>query len=269
MDKRVVEGGRERKPRRSRRELLAGAAGAIGVLGAEAIAKAAPAVAADGAPMLQGVDNGPAVARTSILTNNWTEFAVLADSSGGAYGSLGVWGHGKVQGVVGEANPGNGGTGVYGIGDGFGQGVLGKGGLSGGVGVQGNAGNSGDGVLGYASSGNGVHGIAQGSGGVGVLAENTAGGTALHATGTAKFDSLIQASRSGTVIIPSGQKIVTVTPPGGLTSASLVMALMQNVAGGVVVKAAIPNPSAGTFQIVLNKAPLSPATAKVAWFVVN
>ena len=70
-------------------------------------------------------------------------------------------------------------------------------------------------------------------------------------------------------MIPSGSKTATVTPPGGLTSASLVMALMQNVTGGVMVKAAVPNPGAGTFKISLNKAPLSPAAATVAWFVVN
>jgi hypothetical protein len=76
-------------------------------------------------------------------------------------------------------------------------------------------------------------------------------------------------SRSGAVTIASGQTKATVTPPGGLSAAALVLALMQNVAGGVTVKAAIPNPSAGTFQIVLNKAPTAPATAKVAWFVIN
>jgi hypothetical protein len=60
-----------------------------------------------------------------------------------------------------------------------------------------------------------------------------------------------------------------VTPPGGLSASALVLALMQNVTGGVMVKAAVPNPGAGTVQITLNKAPLSPATATVAWFVVN
>jgi hypothetical protein len=108
-----------------------------------------------------------------------------------------------------------------------------------------------------------------------VLAENTAGGAALKAsgssefTGAAQFDSLIEAARSGTVVIPSGQTKATVTPPGGLSSSALVLAVMQNVAGAVMVKAAVPNPGAGSFQIVLNKAPTSPATATVAWFVVN
>ena len=44
---------------------------------------------------------------------------------------------------------------------------------------------------------------------------------------------------------------------------------MQNVAGGVLVKAAVPDPANGKFTVFLNKAPASPATATVAWFVVN
>jgi hypothetical protein len=76
-------------------------------------------------------------------------------------------------------------------------------------------------------------------------------------------------ARSGTVVIASGVRTATITPAGGLSTAALVLALMQNVAGGVMVKAAVPDSAAGTFQIVLNKAPLSPATATVAWFVVN
>jgi hypothetical protein len=34
-----------------------------------------------------------------------------------------------------------------------------------------------------------------------------------------------------------------------------------------MVKAAVPNPGAGTFQITLNKAPLSPATATATFMV--
>jgi hypothetical protein len=44
---------------------------------------------------------------------------------------------------------------------------------------------------------------------------------------------------------------------------------MQNVAGSVAVKAAIPNPGAGNFQVVLTKAPGVGQQAIVAWFVVN
>jgi hypothetical protein len=126
----------------------------------------------------------------------------------------------------------------------------------------------GDGVKGT-SAGNGVRGVASAAGGVGVLAENTAGGLALHASGSAQFDAKVSFARSGMVVIPSGVKTATVTPPGGVSASTLVLALMQNTAGGVMVKAAVPNPGAGSFQIVLNKAPLSPATATVAWFIVN
>jgi hypothetical protein len=55
----------------------------------------------------------------------------------------------------------------------------------------------------------------------------------------------------------------------GLTPASLVLALMQNVTGKVWVKAAVPDLAAGQFTVFLNKPPLAPDTATVAWFVVN
>jgi hypothetical protein len=131
-------------------------------------------------------------------------------------------------------------------------------------GVWGEALGGGAGVTGSTTSASepGVSGVNHGNG-PGVLAQNDGGGSALQVNGPSLF------SRSGVVTIPSGQTKATVTPPGGLSAAALVLALMQNSAGGVFVKAAIPNPGAGTFQIVLNNAPVSPATAKVAWFVVN
>jgi len=47
------------------------------------------------------------------------------------------------------------------------------------------------------------------------------------------------------------------------------LATMQNVAGGVLVKAVVPNPASSSFTVNLNKAPVAPATATVGWFVVN
>jgi len=70
------------------------------------------------------------------------------------------------------------------------------------------------------------------------------------------------------VTIPSGSKKATVTGVP-LTPSSLILALMQNVAGPVMVKAAVPDLGARQFTIFLNRAPTSPATATVAWFVVN
>jgi len=121
--------------------------------------------------------------------------------------------------------------------------------------------NNGEGVVGVGPV-SGVHGTCEISSGVGVLAENLSGGMALLVSGPAAF------SRSGTVVIPSGSKSAVV-PAAALSAASLVLALMQNVAGGVAVKAAVPDPANSKFTVFLNKAPASPATATVAWFVVN
>jgi hypothetical protein len=129
-------------------------------------------------------------------------------------------------------------------------------------------------------TGSGVEGVNT-STGPGVTASNIGSGPALQVygpsdlngsstfNGPSSFNGTTAFSRSGKVTIPSGAKTATVTPPGGLGSSALVLAVMQNVAGGVMVKAVVPSPGAGTFQVVLNKAPLSPATAIVAWFIVN
>jgi hypothetical protein len=96
-----------------------------------------------------------------------------------------------------------------------------------------------------------------------VLAEaNGAGNKALQVNGRAVF------SRSGTAVIASGLKSVTVPLPG-LTAASLVLAVLMNVTGAVVVQAVVPDVAGGTFTVFVNKPPKAPATATVAWFVVN
>src|SRR2546428_231176 len=77
-------------------------------------------------------------------------------------------------------------------------------------------------------SGIGVSGHSATATGTGMLADNTGGGNALRVSGPSLF------SRSGTVVIPFGQTKATVAPPGGLTASALVLALMQNVTGGVM-----------------------------------
>ncbi len=149
----------------------------------------------------------------------------------------------------------NNGLGVRGFGAGTATGVVGVGGATDGTGVEGFGGGNGIGVHGFSSLA-----------GVGVLAQNrAASGKALQVDGTDVF------SRSGSVMIAFPNKTATVAAPGGLTSSSLVLATVQDTTG-VFVKAAVPNPGAGTLKIVLNKAPgttLNPKTATVAWFVVN
>jgi hypothetical protein len=93
---------------------------------------------------------------------------------------------------------------------------------------------NGAGVLGTGFHGPAVHGRAGLAGAIGVLAENTAGGTAFKATGPASF------SRSGVLTIPAGSSAVTKTGVT-LTTASLVLATLQQNRPGVFVQAAVPN----------------------------
>jgi hypothetical protein len=169
-------------------------------------------------------------------------------------------------GVVGFGGGGNG-TGVEILGQGVagfggasnGTGVAGTGGGNG-AGVSGTGGGTGDGVQGTASTGNGMHGTATTAGGVGVLAENTAGGTALKTTGPAVF------SRSGLLTIAAGSAKGTVTGVA-LSSASLVLATLQQDKTGLYVRSAVPNVAGSSFTINLSKAVTASIT--VAWFVVN
>jgi len=129
-----------------------------------------------------------------------------------------------------------------------------------GIGVSGAGGGTGDGVLGQAGAGSGVHGKATAAAGVGVLAENTAGGTALKATGPAVF------SRSGLLTVAAGSAKGTVTGVA-LTAASLVLATLQQDKTGLYVRSAVPNVAGSSFTINLSKSVTASIT--VAWFVVN
>jgi hypothetical protein len=131
---------------------------------------------------------------------------------------------------------------------------------SAGSGVRGENVNGGTGVTGVATS------KAKGGGGTGVHAVASGLGTALRVDGRAVF------SRSGDVVIKSPAASATVTVPGGLSSTSLVLAVLQTAIPGVFVTSAVPNPSTGKVTIHLNKAPgtgKGGGNAKVAWFVVN
>jgi hypothetical protein len=267
---------------RPRRELLAVAAAALGVLTAETVASATPAQATQGSAVIEGQDNTGATSRTGVFTTGNTEFGILADPNTSGNGSLGVYGHGQTAGVLGEA-AGNGigvvgtgggigagvegiggspdGNGVVGQGSGAGQGLLGIGG-SGGEGVRGVGGGSANGVTGIGgiTGGNGVDGRAVSAAGAGVLAENTAGGNALRVAGPAAF------SRSGILTVAAGSSSATKTGVP-LTSASLVLATLQQNLAGVYVRSAVPNVAGSSFTIHLSKAVT--VSTRVAWFVVN
>jgi hypothetical protein len=73
-------------------------------------------------------------------------------------------------------------------------------------------------------------------------------------------------SRSGVVTVAAGKSSVTQTAVA-LTSASLVLATLQQNLSGVYVRAAVPNIAGKSFTVYLNKTVTAPA--KVAWFIVN
>jgi hypothetical protein len=171
--------------------------------------------------------------------------------TGGGQYATGVQGDGGASGigVAGTGGPGNGNVGVCGTGN-----------LDNGIGVWGIGQGAGAGVLGTGFHGPAVHGRADFADAIGMLAENTAGGVALKATGPASF------SRSGVLTVPAGKSTVTKTGVA-LTSASLVLATLQQDRAGVWVRSAVPDVAASSFTIHLSKAVSS--STKVAWFVLN
>jgi hypothetical protein len=273
-------------PRRSRRRLLAGAAAGLGVLTAEALARPAPASAADGDPVILGQLNTE-TGGTSITnsTSGATAFDCTAIGSGNA-----VVGNSETgDGVQGFTNSGNGvtgesvsGRGVYGqsgnTGSSFGSisnGVHGVTDSATGVGVLGENADGGtavggisttsDGVGGTSTSGTGAHGVS--STGIGVLGECPSG-TGVRATGKTALS--VQGptvfSRSGTLTVAAGASSATKTGVT-LTAASLVLATLQQDRAGVWVRSAVPNVAASSFTVHLSKA--VSASTGVAWFILN
>jgi hypothetical protein len=171
--------------------------------------------------------------------------------TGGGQFATGVQGDGGASGI---GVAGNGGAGNGNVG------VLGAGNVDNGIGVWGTGQGTGAGVLGTCINGPAVHGKADSATAIGMLAENTAGGVAFQASGTARF------SRSGVLVVRAGNPAVTKTGVA-LTAGSLVLAALQENRAGVFIQSAVPDVAASSFTIHLNK----PVTAdtKVAWFIVN
>jgi hypothetical protein len=196
------------------------------------------------------------------LWGNGSLFGVRGSGGTGVYGTgatNGVEGHGPT-GVYGSGMTGNGvwgetgasaASGVYGQNDSTGYGVFGSGGIGlGGVGTTIGAYGEND------STGYGVEGTS--ANGTGVLADS-ANGTALDVRGRSTFTT------AGDAVIASGQKKVTVTLTG-VTATDFVLATVQG-SGSFYVKNA--SAAAGKFTIYINKAPISPATVIVAYFVIS
>jgi hypothetical protein len=265
--------------KRSRRELLSGvAAGAAGAIGAVALTRPTTTHADNGNAVILGFLNSETDVTIISNTSGVTAFYALTNGSNpGVFGSSfsGEGVYGQSGNVVGTASS----SGVHGVtniassaavwgenlgavahGAGLGgNGVYGSTDSTGASGVYGHNAGTGYGVAGRAENGTGM--LGDSANGTGVVA-NSASGTALSVSGKAKFN------RSGVVSIAHPALSATVTVPGGLSSTSVVLAVMQNAVAGVWVVSAVPNTSTGKATISLNKTPAS-GSAKVAWFVVN
>jgi hypothetical protein len=95
----------------------------------------------------------------------------------------------------------------------------------------------------------------------GVWAGAEAGRTALQVFGRAKF------SRSGRTSFSAGNSQKSVTVPGGVSSNSFALAVLNNSRAGIWVRAVVPNPSTDRITIYLNK-PVSSVT-QCAWIVLS
>jgi hypothetical protein len=251
----------EETQRLSRRALLA--AGAAGVAAAAAQAVTPSAGRAADAPVLLGVENN-ATSPTSIRNPNGDAVVGGTDSThagvygfttnGGGWGvfgsnhnsncwggigtgNQGVFGHGgdNHDGVWGRTN-GSGKSGVYGLSDNqSGCGVLGR---NRPADTQGRLGDSDYGVFGWAPNQR----------------------TALGVSGKASF------SRSGVLTIPKNAQYAKVADVA-LTSASFVIATLNQYRSGVWIAAAVPNVAADSITIYLNKK--ATAATRVAWLVLE
>ena len=95
----------------------------MGLVAAETVARATPAQANNGDPVLQGVTNGSPTTVTLLQASGGKASVGLADPTAG----VGVSGLGSAAGVTGRATSGSNGDGVQGQGDGSGSGVKGTG----------------------------------------------------------------------------------------------------------------------------------------------
>jgi hypothetical protein len=193
----------------------------------------------------------------SVFTAGIGVGGITADPNG--FGVLGENASGGGVGVAGTA-VGSVGVGVAGTAAGtFGVGVSGQGGSSG-VGVQGLGGAVGVEGVSSQARGVGVLGQADSATAVGVLAASASGDVALSVAGKAVF------SRSGVLTVPAGKSSATKTGVA-LTSASLVLATLQQDRAGVWLRSAVPNVKGRSFAVHLSKSVGRKTT--VAWFVVN
>jgi hypothetical protein len=275
----------------TRRAVLAGTLGALGAYLAQALGRPLAARATDGDIIHVGDDL--TAATTTKISNSINAGTALWGSCDLGWGVRGS--STSNTGVGGDSASG---TGVYGYSNGAGYGVVGYSNSSVGVwgqsissavpAIRGDSMGSSTGVFGYSREGEegtvgavaktGVYGYAaQDANARGVMGRSTVGqgvrgqattgtggyftattGTALQVTGKAKF------SRSGKITVAAGASSVVKTFPG-VTTSSMILALLQSNEAGVWVRAAVP--AAGSFTVHFNVA--LPSSASVAYFILS
>lgn len=250
-----------------------------------AVAKASPAAAADGDPLLAG--NVNTASTGTQLSADIATGAALTVQNGGSFGTA-VLGQsltetGTAWGVYGSAIAPNG-RGVFGEAGGqtgSGIGVRGISYAPSGRGAVASAADTGTGVLGYVGDteppfrpGVGVHGASSlGAGvrgdtdtGTAVIAFTPSVGGQRTGVAIAAWGRVRLINCAGVASIAVGGSSVTVAPGIDLSVASSVVATLQGNAGGsTCVKYVTINTTSNSFTIYLTAA--STAAVKVAWHV--
>ncbi|MEO8328899.1 MAG: hypothetical protein ABI586_02730 [Candidatus Nanopelagicales bacterium] len=213
---------------KSRRQLLGlGAAAATAVAGVGVI-RAAPAAADDGDPVLLAATNE---------ANNPTVIEIVNSGQPGLH----VISRSDSGSIMGENNSSDGyGVSAYGA-------AIGLNAVGGERGV-------------YAVSDYGIGMYALTYNGVAVEAS-----TAVDAGYALRVDGAVHFARSGRATVPAGSKSVVVSAAVRLHSTA--MATLQTRQNGVAIEAAVPDPTAGTLTIWLNRAARAPLD--VAWLLLD
>jgi hypothetical protein len=256
-----------------RRALLAG--GALVAGSAALAAEAAPAAANDGDTILAGAQanaesmtviyadgasyanypKGMFVVSDTPFASWWSVFDVPAAITAYANKALttGVAGFGGANGVIGASDTGLGGN------------FVGATGVNA-FGLKGPA------VQASAQAGTWPVVLAQSYGVGTAVAAIAKSGLALSAQGPSEFLGRVHFSRSGVALVRGTRarpaSTLTVTLPGAvLTTATKVLATIQQSVGKVAVSSAVPHAGAHTVTITLT-APVT-STVRVAWFVLD
>jgi len=283
---------------RSRRSLLAAAAGGAAALAVNA-AVPTGVVRATAIGMQSGFDNVADAPTTLSAASGLDGVAMMSfTNSAAAAGSDGVRGV-ATGGAVEVDLTTHGGSGVRAEGSSFGQGVFAVSGATTGVatdthltGVYGYAEASADpkwsgsgvwgdspdtGVFGsgyygvYGAGGYGVYGLTQaGPSGIGVFGDGDVSGTGLYGYSGSGYGLVVEGkfrlkTKSGKITVAKGKTYYAKTGLPGVTSSSIVIAVLQNVPSGTWIRAAVPG--SGKITVYFNKA--LPSTAIVGWMVLN